>query len=339
MSEGRLVQRRVAGRGPVRSMNSRVTGRSHAAASAARWDTAIGSVGAALIVGLVTAVVAGRAMRRPIDRLPADRAALKVRDGAAILGASVLADSAMEHLRGGFYNPAMFAAPVTAAAVLSASVAEPDPRERTFAHGAHAAGAAVGATGLAFHLYDVGRRPGGASWQNFFYAAPIGAPGALLLAGLFGLASERIVAIEHLERHPRERLRIARLLAACSGLALLFESAEVALLHFRGAFHDPAMWLPVTVPPAAGLALLHHAARPSLHRDRLARLLTGTTGILGVVGTGFHVYGVGRHMGGWRNWRQNVLAGPPTPAPSSFWGLALIGLASLDLLAAEGLPR
>ena len=34
----------------------------------------------------------------------------------------------------------------------------------------------------------------------------------------------------------------------------------------------------------------------------------------------FHAYGVSRNMGGWRNWSQNVLNGPPLPAPPSFTG-------------------
>ena len=37
-------------------------------------------------------------------------------------------------------------------------------------------------------------------------------------------------------------------------------------------------------------------------------------------------------MGGWRNWSQNVLNGPPMPAPPSFTGLALAGLAALSLI-------
>jgi hypothetical protein len=37
-------------------------------------------------------------------------------------------------------------------------------------------------------------------------------------------------------------------------------------------------------------------------------------------------------MGGWRNWSQNVLNGPPIPAPPSFTGLALAGLAGLGLM-------
>jgi len=40
-------------------------------------------------------------------------------------------------------------------------------------------------------------------------------------------------------------------------------------------------------------------------------------------------------MGGWRNWSQNVLNGPPIPAPPSFTGLALAGLAALGLLEAH----
>ena len=42
-------------------------------------------------------------------------------------------------------------------------------------------------------------------------------------------------------------------------------------------------------------------------------------------------------MGGWRNWQQNLLNGPPLPAPPSFTGLALAGLAALGLM--EDHPR
>lgn len=47
---------------------------------------------------------------------------------------------------------------------------------------------------------------------------------------------------------------------------------------------------------------------------------------------GFHAYGVQRNMGGWRNWSQNLLQGPPLPAPPSFTGMALAGLAALELM-------
>jgi hypothetical protein len=46
----------------------------------------------------------------------------------------------------------------------------------------------------------------------------------------------------------------------------------------------------------------------------------------------FHANGIARQMGGWRNWRQNVLSGPPLPAPPSFLALALAGRAALALV-------
>src|SRR5699024_8645457 len=109
--------------------------------------------------------------------------------------------------------------------------------------------------------------------------------------------------------------------------------AEVALLHFRGAWQNRAMVLPVTIPPATALLLLSQSLRPRKAMARLARRGLRLTGLLGVLGTGFHIYGVSRHMGGWPNWRQTAFDGPPVPAPSSFIGLALAGGAALDLMA------
>ncbi|WP_052233996.1 hypothetical protein [Massilia sp. WF1] len=55
------------------------------------------------------------------------------------------------------------------------------------------------------------------------------------------------------------------------------------------------------------------------------------TAWLGVAGVALHARGVARQMGGWRNWSQNVLSGPPLPAPPSFSALALAGGAALEL--------
>ena len=54
------------------------------------------------------------------------------------------------------------------------------------------------------------------------------------------------------------------------------------------------------------------------------------------VSEGFHAYGVSRNMGGWRAWSQSLLNGPPVPAPPSFTGLALAGLAALGLAEHRG---
>jgi hypothetical protein len=105
------------------------------------------------------------------------------------------------------------------------------------------------------------------------------------------------------------------------------------LLHFRGAFHDPFMYVPVTVPPAAAALLAASVFVPPLRRA--ARALLWMTGVAGAAGAGFHAYGVSRNMGGFYNWSQNILNGPPIPAPPSFTGVALAGLAAVRLMEAK----
>lgn len=120
-------------------------------------------------------------------------------------------------------------------------------------------------------------------------------------------------------------------LAAAAGL--VGTAVEAGLLHFRGAFHDPFMYVPVTIPPMAGVAL----AGASIGADSggAARALLWSTAAAGLAGMGFHAYGIHRNMGGWYNWTQMIQQGPPLPAPPSFTGMALAGLAALDLIAGE----
>jgi hypothetical protein len=125
--------------------------------------------------------------------------------------------------------------------------------------------------------------------------------------------------------------RIASALAALSVVSLVGTSAEAALLHFRGAYHNPAMYVPVTLPPLAAALLARAALRPG-RQHPVTRFALRALVATGFVGVGFHAYGVGRNMGGWRNWSQNLLNGPPLPAPPSFTALALAGLTALDLI-------
>jgi hypothetical protein len=107
---------------------------------------------------------------------------------------------------------------------------------------------------------------------------------------------------------------------------------EVGLLHFRGAYHNPFMFVPVTIPVlAAGLLGSCALGLKGLAR-RATRTVLQLTSAVGFAGVGFHAYGVQRSMGGWRNWQQNVLNGPPLPAPPSFTALAIAGLAALALI-------
>jgi hypothetical protein len=261
--------------------------------------------------------------------------ARRLNRAAGMLAISVLADSAVEHYRGSFHNKAMWAPLVSSALSLAAS-AHGVGDQRVGAHRARDAvyslAALTGAAGTGFHIYNIGKRPGGLSWLNLFYAAPVGAPAALALSGLLGFSAERVRGNRSATSPTIFGIPAGRALAAVTSVGLAGTVAEAALLHFRGAYHDPFMFLPVTVPPVAA-ALLGTAAADAEPRPRpFTRWWLRLTALLGFAGAGFHIYGVSRNMGGWRNWSQNVLNGPPIPAPPSFTGLALAGLAALALL-------
>jgi hypothetical protein len=246
---------------------------------------------------------------------------------AALLALSVLADSALEHDRGEFRNPGMFT-PLVTAGVTAVAAAGEMGGERRGADVAYAAAVGIGAGGLAFHLFNLLKRPGRLNWHNLFYAAPIGAPAALSLAGLLGLAARRT----------RQGWRGAgRALAGLSALGLAGTVGEAGLLHFRGAFQNPFMWLPVSLPPVGAALLARAAADPESRPRPLTRGWLGLTAALGIGGVGFHIFGVSRAMGGWKNWRQNMIDGPPIPAPPAFTALSIAGLAALALQRREAL--
>jgi hypothetical protein len=167
-----------------------------------------------------------------------------------------------------------------------------------------------------------------------FYAAPFAAPGALALAGVLGLAAGRVPRARYAANVTQRY--VATGLAWSVSASLMVTASEVWVLHFRGAFHDPFMFVPVTIVPVAALSLAHSGARPTPGNLTLTRWLLRLTALVGLAGTGFHAFGIARNMGGWRNWSQNIFAGPPLPAPPSFTGLAFAGLGTLTLLSTCG---
>jgi hypothetical protein len=243
---------------------------------------------------------------------------------AALLCASVLADSAVEHYRGAFRNPAMFGSLGSSSLGLLTGLSGA-MGWRGGRRSLYLVTIAAGLAGTGFHLYNLAKRRPKAGWNELFYDAPLGAPSALTLAGVIGLAADR------LDHAPEEGSRVGRFLAGLISLGLAGTVGEAGLLHFRGAFQNPAMYLPVTVPPVA--AALVASAAAGAPRDRwFTRLWLIATAGLGFAGPGLHAYGVSRAMGGWRNWRQNMVDGPPIPAPPAFTALALAGLAALRLI-------
>jgi len=250
-----------------------------------------------------------------------------------MLAGAVLGDASIEHYRGSFGNRAMPAplvgsalglgtdAAIAAGGSIAAGIA---PLAMTV----HAANVAIGAAGLGFHAYNIAKQVGGVRWGSIFYQAPIGAPGALILAGTLGAAAQALASGSGaLGPVP---LLSGRILAATCALGIAGTAAEAALLHFRGAYHNPVMWVPVTLTPLAALALARTALTARVSWITTAAL--AVTAALGLAGAGFHAYGISRNMGGWQNWRQNLFSGPPLPAPPSYTGLAIAAFGALLLM-------
>jgi hypothetical protein len=262
-------------------------------------------------------------------------AARRLNRAAGILATSVLADSGVEHYRGSFKNKAMYTPLAVSALTLATSIhgtADMRPVAHRLRDASYLLAAATGLIGTGFHIYNVGKKVGGFSWQNLFYGAPLGAPMAILLSGLVGFCSERVRESEPGTRPEIFGLPAGRTTAAVVGAGLLGTAGEAGLLHFRGAYHNPFMTLPVTLPPLGAILLASAAAGGPGRDHRFTGWWMRLLAAMGFAGVGFHAYGVSRNMGGWRNWSQNVLNGPPLPAPPSFAGLALAGLAALGLM-------
>jgi hypothetical protein len=281
-----------------------------------------------------------RMSRRPVPRTDESRvhiaAARRFNHSSSLMALSVLADSGIEHYRGSFENVAMYTPLLSATLSMLAGLhggLDRRARSHPVRHGIYLFAAAAGLAGTGFHLYNVTKRTGGWSWNNLFYAAPLGAPAALLLSGGLGAIGER------LRDQPADEPRLLGMpagtaLALAVSAGLMGTVGEVGLLHFRGAFQHPAMYAPVIIPPVTA-ALMAATALGRPQPRPLTRWWLKLTTWLGLIGVGFHARGVARCQGGWRNWSQNILSGPPLPAPPSFTAMALAGLAALRLRQTE----
>ncbi|MEO5810775.1 MAG: hypothetical protein ABIU96_09430 [Rhodanobacter sp.] len=315
-----------------------------------RSDTTLAlALGAAAVAAAMLG--SGRPSRRPVHRSERQIRRLAPRGGelhtrieaarrfnhsSSLLALSVLADSAVEHYRGSFANPAMFIPLVSATLSFFAGLHGGHDR-RAASHrlrqGIYRCAVATGLAGTGFHLYNVTKRVGGWSWNNLFYAAPLGAPMALLLSGGLGAIGERL-RDEPVEAPRLLGMPAGRALALTVSAGLLGTVAEVGLLHFRGAFQHPAMYAPVLIPPVTAALMVATACGRPQPRP-LTRWWLKLTTWMGLIGVAFHARGIARCHGGWRNWSQNLLSGPPLPAPPSFTALALAGLAALRLRQTE----
>jgi hypothetical protein len=128
------------------------------------------------------------------------------------------------------------------------------------------------------------------------------------------------------------RGRAQRLLSATTAASALPLGVEIYVNHYGGSFGNKWMWTPVFLSPAlsaAGAAgvVSERAARTVLPALSSVFLLDGLAGVF------FHLRGIARKPGGFKEPTYNLVMGPPALAPGS---LAMVG--ALGVLASV-LPR
>jgi hypothetical protein len=254
---------------------------------------------------------------------------------AAAMTMLLLADAFAGHYRSGFAFRSQYAPFVSGGLLIVSAAAAGVAPEAAWSNLAlrAAGGLAIiaGAVGFGFHhYYGMAKKPGGYKWllHYLMYGAPqlaplaLAATGALALIAAQGLAGEANFA----------GVEIRVLLLGFVAIALAGAILQAGILHYRGAFNNPAMYGPLTAPLLAVFACAWMAVAPSSVALPVLAILLWLTFLTGFVGLGMHLRGMGRQMGGLYLALFNWLEGPPAFAPALFTGLAAVGLVTIYLL-------
>jgi hypothetical protein len=243
--------------------------------------------------------------------------------------ALLLSDAWAGHYRRDFVHVAQYTPfPVGGLLILCALGGAIAPQSQVFGavlQGISWLSIAAGLAGFAFHhYYGMVRKPGGyRRWlDSLMYGAPPLAPLALSLMGALALTASRA----ELGHTQIAGVSIGNALLIMTVAGLLGTIAQAAILHFRGAFNNPLMYAPLTVPLLAVLAAIWMLVAPSSPARAATIVLLWLTFLTGFVGLGMHLRGFDRQMAGLYVPLFNWLQGPPAFAPALFAGLAALGL-------------
>src|SRR4051794_34787255 len=121
------------------------------------------------------------------------------------------------------------------------------------------------------------------------------------------------------------RGRVQKLLSAATAASALPLGVEIYVNHYGGSFGNKWMWTPVLLSPAlsaAGAAgvVSERAARTALPALSAVFVADGLAGVF------FHLRGIARKPGGFKEPTYNLVMGPPALAPGSLAMVGAIGL-------------
>jgi hypothetical protein len=188
-----------------------------------------------------------------------------------------------------------------------------------------------GVVGVGYHhYYGIAEKAGSYKWllHYLMYGAPQLAPLALSTVGALAVVAAQGAA-------GRPAVLGIGLRSAVFGIvavALTGAIAQAAILHYRGAFNNPVMYVPLTVPVLAAAMSGWMSGASATAPYALGRALFVLTFLIGFLGLGMHLRGLDRQMGGLHVFLFNLLQGPPPLAPATFAGLAAAGLIATEML-------
>ncbi|MGI8495637.1 MAG: hypothetical protein ACR2L1_10065 [Pyrinomonadaceae bacterium] len=251
-----------------------------------------------------------------------------------LLTAVLLADAFAGHYRSGFENKSQFAPFLSGGlliiAALLALILPFNGWMNTLLQIAGWVAIASGIIGFGFHhIYGIVKKPAGYGWllHYLMYGAPQLAPLGLSANGILALIAARGLAKET-EIYGFD-LRAALLVFVA--VSLFGAILQAGILHYRGAFNNPLMYLPLTVPLAVVFAAVWAVLLPNSIAFLLLEIFLWLTFLTGFIGLGMHLRGFDRQMGGLYIAIFNWMEGPPAFAPALFAGFAAVGLVTIYL--------
>jgi hypothetical protein len=247
----------------------------------------------------------------------------------------ILADAFAGHYRSGFVLRSQYAPFISGGLLVVTALAaglKPDARWTNLALQVAGWLAIIfGLVGFGFHhYYGIAKKPGGYKWllHYLMYGAPPLAPLALATTGMLALMTARGLAGEVIFAG----LDLPAALVALVAVALAGATLQAAILHYRGAFNNPFMFAPLTVPVLAVVMSIWVVVGPNEIVVLAFTILLWLTFLIGFVGLGVHLRGFSRQMGGLYVTIFNWLEGPPAFAPALFTGFAAVGLITIYFL-------
>lgn len=111
------------------------------------------------------------------------------------------------------------------------------------------------------------------------------------------------------------------------GILFLGVFAQVTLYHWRQNFRHWSMWIPVVATPLLGLVSLGLVAVNAEFLRGALGLLSALGAVAGLVGSYYHVEGVGERVDGFT--LSNIMVGPPLVLPLMITILSLFALFAL----------